>query len=448
MENRLTFKKVMILSAFTLAISFLISGCNTSNSNPPVGEKFSFIYEVPNYIENAWVITHASNGNVIESKKVSGSGKISIRGVEDGLITLFARDTYTNDGEYLDDAVIRTYPMQVAQNKILMVSTYPWLKPKEQRSVTFNITCPPGAKRVAVRGKLAAWWRDCNAAGEIQTINAFSDALANRSDGKLGAVVWAFDAKEPIAYALLEAFEPDTTVSILASDWQANPPISELHVTYNDTADAERHSLGYSIFARAVGGWYVLDTPGSYNQTQSKNEVLLPEAYAPLTLVDQAILWVWSIATITPDTEEAGSIWIKRNSTIPKTLRLDFSHDFTPYPNYVEWDYDHRGRIWVKTSISSPSTPTYYYAEVASDKDNEHRTWSIELYGDHQNGAIFPELPAQLHPYIPTKRGVDKARVGNDVGNLRWFVARSDPSKSFSGDKAWLVWRWKYVVGP
>ena len=150
--------------------------------------------------------------------------------------------------------------------------------------------------------------------------------------------------------------------------------------------------------------------------------------------------------TIQPNIEGATSVLASKEEGIPERVNLSFSADFAPYPEYVEWA-NKDGRIWVRTRVEAPSTPTYYYAVVRSNSGDTGKEWSIVLFGDHRNGAVFPELPSGLNSWKPSKTGADKALVGNDVGAIDWLTVHEDPEGSLGGSSSWYVWRWKYVVG-
>ncbi len=440
-------KKFTALLSLLLALAIAVFvGCSSENTPTPPGTPTTFQYEVPDYIESAWLITHDEQGNLIASKALSGKGTVTLNAKENGLITLAIENTWTEDGAQKRAFHLKSYPLSAARNSILTFSSWPWLKPKNFKLATIRATCPSGATRIAVRGRLATWYRTCETGASEYEFRVRTDALAQRSDGKLGAVLWAFDANGPTHVAVLEAFGPEEAATVRPEDWQTHFNHSEVRVSYSSEEEAQQHRLGTAILAKENGDWYGIDTPGSYTRGTDGIEAYNREAYAPLASVEQAIMWYWSMKTIQPSVEGASSILVRKEHGIPERTELSFDRHFAPYPEYVEWT-NKNDRIWVRTQVEAPSTPTYYYAAVRSNTGNTEKTWTIVLFGDHRNGAVFPELPSNLAGWKPTKTGVDRALVGNDVGTIRWLTIQKDPEGSLESDFSWYVWRWKYVVG-
>lgn len=441
-------KKYTALLSLLLALAIAVFvGCSSENTPTPPGTPTTFQYEVPDYIESAWLITHDEQGNLISSTALSGKGEVTLNAKERGLVTLAVEDTWSENGAQKRAFHLGSYPTSVASTKILTFSHWPWLKPNDFKLVTIRATCPQGATRIVVRGSLAAWSKTCESDTNEYEFFVRADALAHRSDGKLGAVLFAFDSNSQlIQVAVIEAFNPDEVPTIKKEDWSSDFEYSELHVTYPNQEEAQKHSIGTTIFANASGGWYDVDRPGAETAGNGSKTIVHHEPYASLSAANRSIMWYWSMKTIQPDVEGATSILARKEVGIPERVDLSFDTDFAPYPEYIEWA-DKDGRIWVRTQVEAPSTPTYYYAVVRSNSDNTEKEWSIVLFGDHRNGAVFPELPSNLSSWKPSKVGADQALVSNDVGAIRWLTVQEDPEGSLGGSSSWYVWRWKYVVG-
>ena len=222
-----------------LAIAVFV-GCSSENTPTPPGTPTTFQYEVPDYIESAWLITHDEQGNLIASKALSGKGTVTLNAKENGLITLAIENTWTEDGAQKRAFHLKSYPLSAARNSILTFSSWPWLKPKNFKLATIRATCPQGATRIAVRGNLATWYKTCKPDTNEYEFYVRAGALAHRSDGKLGAVLWAFNANGPTHVAILEAFDPEEIPTVGPGDWQTNFNYSEVHIAYASEEEAQK----------------------------------------------------------------------------------------------------------------------------------------------------------------------------------------------------------------
>ncbi len=433
------------LGLFGILVGALLAGCAGA---PPPGNQTVFPYEVAGDVEEAWIITHNANGNVLASQALAGTGEVTLAAAEDGFVTLAVRDTW-NEGDATKRAVhLVSYPTSAVKNRTLVFAHWPWLKPSGYRSVTIRATCPPGAAKIVVRGHFSRWDQPCTGDTERVFESIRADYLANRDDGQLGVVLWAFDEEDrPTHVAVIEAFDPNEVLEVGPDAWSDAIAYSELRITYPSAEEAAAHTGATTIYARAHGGWYSIDHPGDETTEYEGRTIIHREPFGPLSRVDEAILWYWSTKYFEPYIEGADSILPRRESSIPETVELNESA-FAPYPEYVDWN-EQGGRIWVQARVRPPegTRPTYHEAIVYARKGNEERQWTLVLFGDHRDGAVFPELPSDLAELAPAKADAEQAFVEFDAGTFRWYQAMEAPELSVAADPPWYVLRWKYVVG-